>query len=224
MRARVRLQALSVGVALLGAACLARAGWMQAKAALAQRLIGHAWSVARRDGRAPPPWPGADLKPVARLTLPGSAPLYVLEGASGRALAFGPVHDAASVLPGEPGNSLIEGHRDTHFAALRTLQTGEPLEVERLDGTRRVFRVRERRILDARRLRLVVPDDAPHLVLATCWPFDAAVPGGPMRLVVLADPVAPDADGHGPPQGAVRAAAMRAAPHAQRTAWTPPPL
>lgn len=174
----------------VGIACLAQAGWIHAKAALAQWLVAHAFERAR-DGEAQArPWPWADTRPIARLHLPSHAgPLLVLAGNSGRNLAFGPVHDQASALPGEPGNSVIAGHRDTHFRALAELQRGDRLRVERADGRSYEFVVTTLEVVDSRRTRIVVDDVAPRLTLVTCFPFDALDPSGPLRYVVSADPV-----------------------------------
>ena len=54
----------------------------------------------------------------------------VLAGASGRTLAFGPGHVDGTPLPGEHGNAVVSGHRDTHFAFLRDLRCGDVLEVQ----------------------------------------------------------------------------------------------
>jgi sortase A len=119
-----------------------------------------------------------------------SAPtFFVLEGSSGRNLAFGPVHDAASVVPGAIGNSVIEGHRDTHFKILRTAKPGDRLTLESLDGSKSVFVVTDVRIADGRRTRILLDADVARLTLATCYPFDAVNPGGPLRWVVTAERV-----------------------------------
>ena len=52
-----------------------------------------------------------------------------LAGVSGRTLAFGPGHVDGTPLPGDPGNSVLSGHRDTHFAFLRELRSGDILLV-----------------------------------------------------------------------------------------------
>jgi len=111
----------------------------------------------------------------------------VLEGASGRNLAFGPAHDPASVAPGEAGNSVIEGHRDTHFALLRGVKVGDTLHVETLGGRDIHFLVTSVEIVDSRRARISLHADTPRLTLVTCYPFDAVVPGGPFRFIVTAD-------------------------------------
>jgi sortase A len=177
--------------ALAGVTCLTEAGWMHLKAQLAQVLIARAWQRAERGEPNPRPWPWADTTPVARLIVTGEQPreLFVLEGASGRNLAFGPVHDPASVLPGERGNSVIAGHRDTSFRFLQSLRTGDVLRVERR-GAVTSFAVSDTRMVDSRRARITLVSDTPRLTLVTCYPFDAIVPGGPLRWVVTADMIA----------------------------------
>jgi sortase A len=184
-----RVQAIAVLAALVaGLACLAHSGWIYAKAAVAQRLIGNAWGRAQAGDGAAKPWWWADTYPIAKLTLVRSShELMVLEGSSGRNLAFGPAHDPASVLPGEGGNSVIEGHRDTHFGVLKDLRIGDRLQVE-LPGHRSVaFAVTDLRIADSRRSRIALDSQRPRLTLVTCYPFDALQPGGPLRYVVTAD-------------------------------------
>jgi sortase A len=104
-------------------------------------------------------------------------------------LAFGPVHDAASVVPGALGNSIIEGHRDTHFRLLRDAKPGDRLSVELLDGSRSDFVVTDVRVVDSRRSRILLDADVPRLSLVTCYPFNAVNPGGPLRWLVTAERV-----------------------------------
>jgi sortase A len=184
-------RAIVLACTILGAALLAQAGWIHAKALLAQVLIARAWERSAGGVRDARPWPWADTTPVARVMLPGKDTriVTVLAGASGRNLAFGPVHDSSSVLPGEPGNSVIAGHRDTHFRSLRNVGLGDRLYVERADGTSRVFAVVDRRVVDARTTRVLLDSDAVRLTLVTCYPFDAVDPRGPLRLVITADAV-----------------------------------
>lgn len=177
-----------VGMLLLvGSASLAQAGWIHAKAALAQVLVAQAFERARHGDQSARPWPWADTRAVARLHLPrAGGTLLVLSGASGRNLAFGPAHDTASVLPGGRGNSVIAGHRDTHFRVLERLRTGDRLGVELVDGRNIEFKITAVEVVDSRRWRIALDSDAPRLTLVTCYPFDAADPSGPMRLVVSA--------------------------------------
>ncbi len=193
--ARHLRRALGLIAVAIGALCLTDAAWIQLKAQLAQWLIARAWEQTELGADTPRPWPWADTRPVARLVFAGAEPhaLYVLEGASGRNLAFGPTHDPASVLPGERGNSVIAGHRDTTFLFLRTVRVGDRLSSER-HGKVTWFAVRDVRVVDERRTRIELASAAPRLTLSTCYPFDAVVPGGPLRWVVTADAVPPAAD------------------------------
>ena len=161
--------------------------YIPAKAWVAQELMHRAWRKAEDGAQQPSPWPWADTWPVARMTARrGDVELIVLEGGSGRTLAFGPGHLAISALPGEDGNSIIAGHRDTHFQFLQYVEMGELIEVEVPDGPRHYFQVTSIDVVDSRRGALVLDTDEPMLSLVTCYPFDALDPGGPMRYVVSA--------------------------------------
>jgi sortase A len=167
------------------------AAWIHAKALVAQRLIALSWEQARRTGAATRPWPWADTRPIARLTLAArGVDLYVLDGASGRSLAFGPGHVSGTARPGSPGNSVIVAHRDTHFAFLRDVRPDEELVVEDESGRRTRFRIREVTIVDKHDARVLDAADSAQLTLITCYPFDAVQPGTPQRYVVIAERIA----------------------------------
>ncbi len=167
---------------------LGQGAYIPAKAWLAQELMQRAWLrvTAGRDRAAP--WPWADTWPVARLSMPArGVDLIVLAGDSGRTLAFGPGHLGASALPGETGNAIIAGHRDTHFAFLRKVEPGERLGIETIGGARYEYEVLDTAIVDSRTGSLVLDTDLSMLTLVTCYPFDALEPGGPLRYVVTAE-------------------------------------
>jgi sortase A len=111
----------------------------------------------------------------------------VLAGASGRTLAFGPGHLDGTAAPGRAGHTVLSGHRDTHFRFLEDLAPGSELRVQRPDGGWQSYRVVETRVIDTRRARLAPGDGRPALTLVTCYPFDAVVPGGPLRYLVFAE-------------------------------------
>ncbi len=166
---------------------LGQGAYIPAKAWLAQELMQRAWDRAADDSSRAVPWPWADTWPVARLSAKsGQIDLIVLAGGSGRTLAFGPGHLSASSLPGESGNSVIAGHRDTHFNFLRDLEIGESLIIEKIGGRKHVYKVIGIDIVDARRGSLLLDTDVPILSLVTCYPFEAREAGGPLRFVVTA--------------------------------------
>ncbi len=135
----------ALALAAIGLWQLGSGAWLQGKAWLAQLLIARAWAEAGDAGAAPPPWPWADTRPVARLLVPElGIDQIVLAGASGRTLAFGPGH--------LDGTATQIGHAD------------RARSVPAAAGT-------------------------PRLLLSTCYPFDAILPGGPLRFVVLAEAI-----------------------------------
>ena len=185
-----RRTAIALIVALLGCGIwlLGHGLWIYAKAGLAQHLLQRAWARTLAGERVVKPWPWADTWPVARIRLPAhGVDLIVLDGVSGRTLAFGPGHMPGTPLPGRPGVTVIAGHRDTHFRFLRDVQAGDEILVEAPGRPRARFRVRERAVVDARTAVLAGAEDARELVLVTCYPFDALRPGGPLRYLVLAE-------------------------------------
>ena len=166
---------------------LGQGAYIPAKAWLAQELMQRAWLRAGRNVERPAPWPWADTWPVARLTASSQdVDLIVLEGGSGRTLAFAPGHLSASALPGQKGNTIIAGHRDTHFRFLRDVEKGELLGVESANGQRHVYEVIAADVVDSRRGSLVLDTDTAMLTLVTCYPFEAPEAGGPLRYVVTA--------------------------------------
>lgn len=177
-------------VALLSGAvaCAAEAGWIHAKAQLAQVLLSQAWEDGEHGRAAVKPWPWADTHPVARLRAPGQqVDQIVLAGDSGRVLAFGPGWAPASATPGSRGTTVLSGHRDTHFAWLRDLRPGDTVELESAAGRQR-WQVLGGTVADSRRERLQLDSEGERLLLVTCWPFDASSPRGPLRYVVTLVP------------------------------------
>ena len=113
--------------------------------------------------------------------------MVILEGASGRVLAFAPGHLQGTASPGEEGACVVAGHRDTHFTVLEHLEPGDLIEVHDRQGLCHSYRVRESAVLDRDDVWALAPTGDSELILVTCWPFDAVIPGGPQRYVVWAD-------------------------------------
>jgi sortase A len=178
-------------LALAGTAEVGAAAWIHAKGCLAQHLIAAAWS-ASGDARAPRrPWPWADMRPIARLTVPRErVDLYVMDDASRRSLAFGPGLVAGTAFPGAGGNTVIVAHRDTHFAFLRSLGPDDEIDLQPAGGEVARYRVRETVIVDRDDAEVMDASDASRLTLITCYPFDAIRPGTRLRYVVVAERVA----------------------------------
>jgi sortase A len=174
------LMALAVGFGAAG-------GRIYVKAWLAQRLLHRAWAATQAGGGPIKPWPWADTWPVARLTMPGrGVDLIVLADTSGRSMAFAPGHVPGSAPPGAPGNTVLSGHRDTQFRFLKDLAPGDRVRLETADGARHDYAVTDTLVVDARDVEILWDAGDARLTLVTCFPFDAVVPGGPLRYVVRA--------------------------------------
>ena len=168
---------------LSGVALSSNGAWIYGKATLAQLLLELSWRGVIRK-----PWPWADTHAIARLRLRDGSDIIVLSGASGRNMAFGPGHLDGSAMPGDPGNCVITAHRDTHFAPLRYLLPGDTFTIERPDGKHIQYEVKATRIVDKKNTEVLRQDGRTRITLVTCYPFDAVLPGGPLRFVVIAEP------------------------------------
>ena len=162
--------------------------YIPAKAWVAQEMMQKAWRRAEIGVEKPAPWPWADTWPVAKLSAKrGEVELIVLSGGSGRTLAFGPGHLSVSAMPGDFGNVVIAGHRDTHFRFLQDIEKGETILFEMADGRNHLYRVNDLDVVDSRRASIVLDTDKAMLSLVTCYPFNTREAGGPMRYVVSAE-------------------------------------
>ena len=123
---------------------------------------------------------------IARLSIPKlDLQAIVIEGTSYRALKAGPGHLVQTPLPGDSGNAVLAGHRDTFFRGLNDLIPGDSIFVERQGRTYR-FAVARREIVDPGDLSVLQPSVQPMLTLITCYPPHFLGPA-PKRLVVVGE-------------------------------------
>ena len=187
-----------IGLIALGLWQAGQGLYIYTKAQLAQYLIKDAWSTMQTNQntnhinhdpikRPAKPWPWADTWPVARMQVPRlNIDMYILAGDSGRNLAFGPGHRYGTAKPGHTGNSLVSGHRDTHFKFLKELRIGDEIRIETQNRTKIIYEVQDTTIMHTRNARFPDPEDTALLTLITCYPFDAMLSGGDLRYVVMA--------------------------------------
>jgi len=122
---------------------------------------------------------------VAKLTIPRlDASLYVVEGTDDHDLKRGPGHLTGSVLPGEDGNCVIAGHRDTHFRMLKDIKDGDEIILER-DGRTYRYRVDGMQVVTPDNTASLQPTDKAVLNLITCYPFHY-IGSAPKRFIVHA--------------------------------------
>jgi sortase A len=141
-----------------------------------------------------PALPKPDPLLLGRLEIP-SVQLTVMmrEGVDETSLRKAAGHLPASALPGEAGNVVVLGHRDTFFRPLRGIAQGDPIRVKTRSGS---FKY----VVDL--IQVVPPEQsllfqeampAKSLTLITCFPFDYVGPA-PRRFVVRARMAASEVD------------------------------
>jgi len=184
---RSPLALLSIAVMACGLILLAQGLWIHAKAYAAQILLERAFTESIATGDTIKPWSWADTWPVARIEAPRlAASAIALNGASGQALAFGPGHLQNTPQAGEHGTAVYAAHRDTHFAFLKDIEKGDLIRITRNDGKTFTYRATQMTVTRWDEAQIDAHAAGSHLVLATCYPFDA-VTQGPLRYLVYAD-------------------------------------
>ncbi|MFE7060674.1 class D sortase [Sutcliffiella sp. NPDC057660] len=122
---------------------------------------------------------------IGNLAIPeleASIPIY--HGASEEELKKGIGHVANSMLPGEGGNIVLSGHRDTVFRRLGELEVGDSLHVEN-GGQRYHYKIKRIRIVKADDTTVLVPKPKETLTVTTCYPF-RFIGSAPERYVLEA--------------------------------------
>ena len=168
---------------------LAWSGWVivdarrsqdAARQALASATV-HASAPSAATAARPIPRGGA----VATLSIPRlRLSTVVLHGSDGPTLRRGPGHLEHTALPGEPGNIVIAGHRDTFFRPLRQIQVGDRILLEN-PGGRFEYRVSSLRVVRSNDLSVLEQNGEELLTLITCYPFNL-IGSAPDRFVARA--------------------------------------
>ena len=109
----------------------------------------------------------------------------IIEGTDRQELDRAPGHLTGSPLPGQPGNAVIAGHRDTHFRSLRQLRRGDLVLVE-TGGDIHFYRVVDQAIVFPTDTSVLDPTPRPTLTLVTCYPF-FFVGHAPKRYILRAE-------------------------------------
>jgi sortase A len=122
---------------------------------------------------------------VGRLEIPRlSLSTVVFEGADADVLERGAGHLPGSALPGDRGNSVLAGHRDTFFRSLRGIRVGDIVRIHRPQKDS-AYVVKSARIVEPDEVDVLKPTPEPALTLITCYPFRFIGPA-PERFVVRA--------------------------------------
>jgi len=106
------------------------------------------------------------------------------EGDGGRILRQAIGHIPGTALPGQQGNVVIAGHRDTFFRPLRNIHKGDEIILKTLDGSYR-YRVDFTEVVSPKDIEMLGRSACPILTLVTCYPFYFVGPA-PKRFIVRA--------------------------------------
>lgn len=184
------LNASIAGCIVVGVVLMRPNNYIEAKAFVSQILLKSTWVINQRFDSDITPWPWADTFSVAELTwLPGtkktidvkSDSWIVLNDANMRNLAFGP----SKLAVGASNNSVIFGHRDTHFSFLQNVELGDTFVLSDRD-TEKHFRVSEMAIVNEMDTGVTANTQDSAITLITCYPFDQKTPTS-RRFVVRAE-------------------------------------
>jgi LPXTG-site transpeptidase (sortase) family protein len=93
-------------------------------------------------------------------------------------------HMPGTALPGEPGNFVAAGHRDSFFRGLRSVQNGDEIRVTTFAGSF-VYRVDNLSVVGPNDLAPAQPTATAICTLVTCFPFDY-IGSAPRRFIVRA--------------------------------------
>jgi sortase A len=151
------------------------------------------------------------LAPQAVLRIPSvKLVVPVFEGTRELNLNRGAGRIEGTARIGEAGNVGIAAHRDGFFRALKDVQVGDTLLLERVTATR-TYRVVSMTIVDPSEVSVLAPTTTESVTLVTCYPF-YYVGSAPRRFIVRAQRVTPDdkeAPADSTPAGATSRVATR---------------
>lgn len=195
-----RIHLVIVALLIISATLFGNTVYIQAKAVLAQHLIAEAWNqtqqknTGQRITQPVKPWSWADTYPVAKLTVPKTGEqYYVLAGATGSPLAFGPGLYSGTALPGireeDIPDTIVAGHHNTHFEFLKHASVGEELSFENHRGEIIHYRITAIRTADIRTSQLEASYQGNRVTLVTCQPSFIGEIHPNQRLVVTAEAI-----------------------------------
>jgi sortase A len=125
---------------------------------------------------------GAEM--LTRVSIPKiGLDAIVVEGVSRKQLSIGPGHIIQTAMPGETGNAVITGHRDTFFRHIYELAKGDEIVVRR-NGQSFKYQVTGKKIVKPEDVSVLKPTEDAQLTLITCYPTYYIGPA-PDRLVIF---------------------------------------
>lgn len=186
----------------VGVLALLTAGFFYLQSALFQRASNRAFDRLRAAHRSPAAsqvraaldtGSGAALFPagvptgaeVGRIQIPSlHLSAIILQGTGAGTLRRAVGHYPGSALPGQGGNVVLAGHRDTFFRPLRHIRRGDRIILETARATVD-YRVETTAVVSPSDVAVLAPSAGNILTLVTCYPFYYIGPA-PHRFIVRA--------------------------------------
>lgn len=129
----------------------------------------------------------SDLQVTGKLMVPRlGLSLVIVNGDDETSLNFGAGHMPGSAALGAPGNTVIAGHRDMAFKALRSVRLGDEIEIQ--SSRKYTYRVDQIRVVSPDDVSVLQDDGTTKLTMITCYPFNF-IGDAPLRYVVQAEMV-----------------------------------
>ncbi len=149
-----------------------------------QQRLAREWQEQQQGPAASQLKPAGIDDGLTRLSIPKiSLNAVVVEGSNHRALLLGPGHIKDTPAPGDAGNSVITGHRDTFFRHIYELTKGDVVTVQR-KGKSFDYEVVGKKVVQPTDISVLDPSSDSRLTLITCYPTYYIGPA-PERLVVF---------------------------------------
>ena len=108
----------------------------------------------------------------------------VVQGESAPVLRHGVGHLSDTALPGEVGNVVLAGHRDTFFRSLSGVRAGDSITLKTRDGEFE-YLVESTSVVAPSAIQVLEPRGGRTLTLITCYPF-SYIGAAPNRFIVRA--------------------------------------
>ncbi|MDP1571055.1 MAG: class D sortase [Vicinamibacterales bacterium] len=108
----------------------------------------------------------------------------VVHGSSSSTLRRAVGHLPGTAWPGDEGNVVLAGHRDTFFRALKDVRTGDTISLRTARGMF-TYIVEATSVVPPTAVEVLAPTAEPTLTLITCFPF-TWLGSAPDRFIVRA--------------------------------------
>lgn len=116
------------------------------------------------------------------------AELAIVEGTDPNDLAKGVGHYKGSYFPGDNGQIVLSGHRDTVFRRLGELKIGDKFELQMINGAF-TYEITATKIVEANDTSIItLQNTEEELIVTTCYPF-SYIGDAPQRYIIYAKPL-----------------------------------